>query len=270
MTKIKDQVVWLTGASSGIGEALAYELSKKGAKLIISARREKELERVKQQCYNPSNIKILPLDLADADSLIPKTNQAQSIFGEIDILINSGGISQRDLAIDTAVEVDRRIMEVNYFGSIALSKAVLPAMVRRKKGHQVIISSVSGIISPPFRTAYAASKHALHGFYESLRSEHFKDNLHISIICPGYTRTNISFNSLKGDGTKQNSMDEAQAKGLDPNVCAVKIIKAIEHDKEEVYIVKMRELLGIYIKRFLPALFSKIMRNVKELKGSQN
>ncbi|XOV93931.1 MAG: SDR family oxidoreductase [Bacteroidota bacterium] len=263
MTKIKDQVVWLTGASSGIGEALAYELSKEGAKLILSARREQELARVKQQCVNPSNIKILPLDLSDAASLISKAEKAESLFGEIDILIHSGGISQRDRAVNTSIDVDRKIMEVNYFGSIALSKAVLPEMVKRKKGHHVIISSATGIVSSPLRSGYAASKHALHGFYDALRAEHFKDNILVSIICPGYIKTNISINALMGDGSNQNKMDDAQAKGISAEECAKRTIKAIKKEKEEVYIAKSRELMGIYIKRFFPSLFSKIIRNIK-------
>ncbi len=267
MSAIKDRIIWITGASSGIGEALTYELVKEGAFLIVSARREEELARVQKNCQTPENVKILVLDLADSSALSHKAKVAAELFGPIDILIHSGGISQRDRAINTGLEVDRQIMEVNYFGSITLTKALLPDMVKRRTGHHVIISSVSGIVSPPFRSGYAASKHALHGFYEALRSEHYVDNIKVTMVCPGYTKTNISYNSLLGDGTKQNSMDEAQENGLTPAWCATQIIKAIKRDKEEVYIAKARELTGIYIKRFFPSLFSRIMRNVKELKG---
>ena len=263
MSQIKDQVVWITGASSGIGESLTYELSKEGALLIISARRQEELERVQQNCDNREKVKILTLDLADAFSLSQKAKEASSLFGDIDILINSGGISQRDRAINTSLEVDRQIMEVNYFGSITLSKALLPDMVKRKKGHHVIISSATGIISSPLRSGYSASKHALHGFYDALRAEHHADNIRISLICPGYIKTNISINALMGDGSKQNKMDEAQARGISAEVCARKTIDAIKKDKEEVYIAQRRELAGIYLKRFFPSLFSKIIRNMK-------
>ncbi len=263
MSKIKDQVVWLTGASSGIGEALAYELSKEGAKLILSARRLSELERVQKQCVDPANTKVLALDLSDPFSLSQKAIEAQTFFGEIDILINSGGISQRDTAMNTSLEVDRKIMEVNYFGSVTLSKAVLADMVKRQKGHHVIISSATGIISSPLRTAYAASKHALHGFYDSLRAEHFKDNIQVTIICPGYIKTNISLNALMGDGSNQNKMDQAQANGISAEECARRTVKAIKKDREEVYIAGFRELMGIYIKRFFPSLFSRIIRKAK-------
>ncbi len=263
MTKIKDQVIWVTGASSGIGEAIAYELSGEGAKLIISARRAEELERVKKACADPSKVRVLPLDLADSASLTAKAKEASSFFGHIDILINSGGISQRDRAINTSMDVDRKIMEVNYFGSVALSKALLPEMVQRKTGHQVIISSATGIIGSPLRTGYAASKHALHGFYDSLRAEHHKDNIQVTIVCPGYIKTNISINALMGDGSNQNKMDEAQAKGISAESCAKRTIRAIKRNKEEVYIAGTRELLGIYIKRFFPALFSRIIRDAK-------
>ena len=263
MTKIKDQVVWLTGASSGIGEALAYELSKEGAKLILSARRLSELERVQKQCANPDLTRVLVLDLSDPFSLSQKALEAQTFFGDIDILINSGGISQRDMAINTSLEVDRKIMEVNYFGSISLSKAVLPGMVRRKKGHHVVISSASGIVSTPLRSGYAASKHALHGFYDALRAEHFSDNIQVTIVCPGYINTSISLNALMGDGTNQNKMDDAQANGISAEACAKSILKAIKKDREEVYIAGIRELMGIYIKRFLPSLFSRIIRKAK-------
>ncbi|MBR08693.1 MAG: short chain dehydrogenase [Rickettsiales bacterium] len=260
MTKIKDQVILITGASSGIGEALVYELSKLDAKLIISARRREELERVKNNSQSPENINILPLDLADSFAIKQKAKEAESIHGHVDILVNCGGISQRDKVINTDLDVDRKIMEVNYFGTIALSKALLPKMIERKSGHQVIITSAVGIISTPFRSAYAASKHALHGFYDALRAEHHADGLKVSIILPGFVRTQISVNALMGDGSKQNKMDNAQDGGLSPEECAVKIIKAIEKNKEEVYIGGFKEVAGIYVKRLFPSLFSKIVR----------
>lgn len=260
MTHIKGKVVMITGASSGIGEALAYQLSEQGARLILSARRIEELERVKSNCAHQEKVQVLTLDLANSFSIPQKAKEAESLFGQVDMLINCGGISQRDKVINTSLEVDRQIMEVNYFGAIALTKALLPKMVERKSGHQVIITSAVGIVSTPFRSSYAASKHALHGFYDALRAEHYQDNLKVSIILPGYVRTKISFNALMGDGSKQNKMDNAQDKGLSPEECAAKIIKAIKKNKEEMYIGGFREVAGIYIKRFFPGLFSKIIR----------
>lgn len=265
MADIKGRVVWVTGASSGIGESIVYELAKKEAKLILSARRPEELERVKAACKGtpPENIRILPIDLADAASLKAKAEEAEAFFGPVDVLINNGGISQRSLAKDTKMEVDRAVMEVNYFGAIALSKYLLPAMLRRKSGHHVVISSAVGIISSPYRTGYAASKHALHGFYDGLRAEVHDDNIKVTIICPGFIRTQVSVNSLKGDGTKFNEMDQAQANGIAPEECARIVVKAIEKEKEEVYIGGVKEVGGIYVKRFFPKMFSRIVRKVK-------
>jgi short-subunit dehydrogenase len=260
MTKIKNSVILLTGASSGIGEALAYPLAATGAKVILAARRKDELERVKGNCENQNNVKILLLDLSKADEIAAKGKEAEALFGQVDILINCGGISQRDKALNTGIEVDRQLMEVNYFGTIALSKALLPSMITRKKGHHVIVTSATGIISTPLRSSYAASKHALHGFYDALRAELFKENIQVTMILPGYVRTQISVNALLGDGTKQNTMDQAQENGLSPESCANQIIKAIEKNKEEVYIGGFKEVAGIYMKRFLPGIFSKIVR----------
>lgn len=176
MTSISNKVIWITGASSGIGEALAYELAGKGARLILSARRKEELQRVKGNCPAKSqgNIQILPLDLEKSGTLKLSTDAAVQIFGHIDILINNGGVSQRSFAKDTIEEADRKIMEVNFFGTIAVTKYLLPHFLQRKEGHYVTVSSVTGIFGTPYRSTYAASKHALHGFFDSLRAELWK------------------------------------------------------------------------------------------------
>ncbi len=263
MTKVSDKVIWLTGASSGIGEALARQLSNKYLKLILSARRVEELERVKKDCSSSSaEIKILPLDLEDRESLQSKVRDAESLFGSIDILINNAGLSQRDLIINTSHEVDRRLMEVNYFGTISLSKFLLPKMIERKTGHHVIVTSAVGIVNTPYRSAYGASKHALHGFYDVLRAEHHKDNIKVTLILPGYIKTNISFNALVGDGTPQNKMDAAQNKGMSADKCARLIVKAIESNKQEAYIAGAKEKLGIYLKRFWPKAASIAIRKL--------
>lgn len=260
MSQIENQVVLITGASSGIGEALAYELSSLGAHMVLASRRLTELERVREGCNAKGTINLLPIDLADTSSLADKAAKAESFHGHIDIVIHCGGISQRDKIINTDLSVDRRIMEVNYFGTIALTKALLPKMIRRKSGHQVVITSATGIISTPLRSSYAASKHALHGFFDALRAEHYADNLKVSIVLPGYVRTNISYNALMGDGKTQDKMDEGQANGLSAQSCAKEIAKAILKDKEEVYIGGFKEVAGIYLKRFLPSVFSKVVR----------
>jgi short-subunit dehydrogenase len=263
MTQLKEKIVWITGASSGIGEALTYQLANLGCKLILSSRRVNELERVKQSCQetNVDNIKILPLDLGENESLITATQQALEYFGNIDILINNGGISQRGLAINTSLEVERQIMEINFFSAITLTKLILPNMIARKTGHLVIISSLVGKFGSPYRSTYAASKHALHGYFDSLRAELWQDNIKITLVCPGYIQTNISKNALTSTGEKHGKMDKNQLQGIAVNDCTAKIIEAIMKDKPEIYIAK-KEIIAIYLKRFYPQLLARVIRGV--------
>lgn len=261
MQYYKDKVCWVTGASSGIGEALVYELVDQGAKVIISARRSEELERVKLQAGS-KNVYILPLDLTDIQSFPAKVKESVEAFGSIDIMVHNGGISQRSRLMDTLETVDRRIMEVNYFGTVALTKALLPHLLK-KGGRFVVITSLVGKFGTPLRSTYAASKHALHGFFESLRAELYSQKIRVTMVCPGFIKTNVSINALTEQGQPQNKMDEAQAKGMLPQVFAQKMLKAVAKDKEEIYIGGLREVAGIYVKRFFPTLFSKIVRNAK-------
>ncbi|HEV8515637.1 MAG TPA: SDR family oxidoreductase [Cyclobacteriaceae bacterium] len=268
MGYLANKVIWVTGASSGIGEALVYELTRiKGVKLILSSRRKEELERVKGNCPQQiqANIRTLPLDLAQSDMLKLNVEAAVQLFGYIDVLINNGGISQRSLAKDTLLSVDRQVMEVDYFGTVALTKFLLPYFLRRKTGHFVTVSSVMGVIGTPFRSGYAAAKHALHGFFDSLRAELWKESksIYVTLICPGWVRTNVTLNALTGDGSKLNKMDKTTARGLPPKVCAEKIIDAIQKKKEEVYIGGLKEVSGVYLKRFFPRLFSIAVRKMK-------
>ncbi len=197
----KDKVVWITGASSGIGKALAIELSNHKCQLILSARREKVLNEVKQQCSSPENIRILPFDLADYLNMSNVCKQALQYFGKIDLLINNGGISQRSLIIETDISVDKKLMEVDYLGTVALSKAILPHFIENKSGHFVTVTSLMGKFSSPYRSAYCGAKHALHGFFDALRMEHQNDNIKVTMICPGFVNTNIARNALTGDGS---------------------------------------------------------------------
>ncbi|MGC3943328.1 MAG: SDR family oxidoreductase [Chryseolinea sp.] len=259
MASVNNKVIWVTGASSGIGEALAIALSKKGARLILSARRTEELERVKQNCSGEAQL--LPLDLTASDSLDEATRKALSLYGHIDVLINNGGISQRSFVHETDMDVYRRIMEVNFFGGIALTRNLISHFVSRNQGQFVVISSVTGKYGTPFRSGYAASKHALHGFYDAVRAEYWKNNVRVTMVCPGVVKTAISYSALKGDGSKNNKMDDLQSKGMPVEKCADTIVKAMEAEREEIYIGG-KEVLMIYIKRFFPSLFSKIIRKV--------
>ena len=258
-----NKVVWITGASSGIGKALAIELSYQNARLILSSRKNEELELVKNECKNPSEVKIITLDLEDYEHLQPKVDEAITFFGKIDILVNNGGISQRSLVEDTQISVDKRIMEINYLGTVALTKALLPYFIKNNKGQFVVTTSIVGKIGTPLRSSYAASKHALHGFFDSLRAENHKNNIAVTLVCPGFVNTKISLNALTGNGTPQQKMDLATANGIDPKRFAKLMAKAIEKKKEEVYIAGAKEKLGVYAKRWCPKLFSKMIRKLR-------
>lgn len=255
------KTIWITGASSGIGEALAYELADRGAHLVLSARSEEKLEAVRAACIDPQHHIVLPLDLADTGALLEKAAEAERRAGRIDVLVNNGGISQRSLVVETALEVDRRLMEVNYFGTVALTKAVLPSMLERGTGRFVVVSSLVGHISTPMRSAYAASKHALHGFFEALRAEVYDQGVRVTMVCPGFVRTQISVSALTGDGTPQGTMDRAQENGLAPEACAAAIAEALAAGKDEVFIGGF-ERYGVYVNRLSPALFRAAVRNM--------
>jgi short-subunit dehydrogenase len=263
MGGFKNKVIWITGASSGIGEALTAAFAKEGSMLVLSARRADELERVKSVSgLNNENSLILPLDLSDTSRVNDLTQQVIARFGRIDILINNGGISQRALTKDTSLETDRKLMEINFFGTVALTKSVLPFMLKQKSGHIIAMSSIAGKFGFYYRSAYSASKHALHGFFESLRMEIHNDNVKVLIVCPGKIKTNISINAVTGDGGKHNKMDESTEQGLSAAECAKQILNAIETNKEEVFIGG-KELRAIWVKRLFPKLFSKMIRKQK-------
>lgn len=255
-------VIWITGASSGIGEAAAKKYSKAGYALILSARNEHELNRVKQACAFPEDCRILTLDLSASADFAEKVDTAISFFGQVDILLHNGGISQRSLIKDTLLEVDRRLMEVNYFGTVALTKAILPHFLSRKKGQFGVVTSLVGKFGSPYRSSYAGAKHALHGFFDTLRAEHHQDGISVTLICPGFIRTQVSINAVTGDGSPLGEMDQAQDQGMSPEACAEGIFKALLKKKEEVYIGG-KETLAVYLKRFLPGLFSRILRTAK-------
>ncbi|MEX0648945.1 MAG: SDR family oxidoreductase [Balneolaceae bacterium] len=257
------KVIWITGASSGIGEALTYAFNKRGNLLILSARRVEELERVKNNCQNHNEtVRILPLDLADTDSIPEKAEQAKAFFGSVDMLFNNGGISQRALAAEASLITVRNLMEVNFFGTIALTKAVLPEMIRQKSGHIVVISSVMGKLGTRFRSAYAASKHALHGWFDCLRQELYEHNIEVTLVCPGFVKTNVTINALTAEGKKYNEMEDAQKTAMPADVFAERLLAKLAKGKEEIYIGG-KEILAVYLKRWFPSLLNRILRKTK-------
>ncbi|RSK38671.1 SDR family oxidoreductase [Mangrovimonas spongiae] len=256
---LNNKVIWITGASSGIGKGLALELSKNyPCKLILSSRRQDGLEHVKEQCNKNENIAILPFDLQDYNNMNFVVEKALNCFGSIDILINNGGISQRSLIIDTAIEVDKKLMEIDYLGTVSLSKALLPYFIKKQNGHFVTVTSLMGKFSSPYRSGYCGAKHALHGFFDALRLEHDKDHIKVTMICPGFVNTDIAKNALTGNGSQQNTQDTATKNGLTVETFSKKMITAIKREKFEAYIGK-KEVLGVYLKRFFPKLLHKFI-----------
>lgn len=257
-----DQVVWITGASSGIGEALAHAFAHAGATLVLSSRRADELERVRRACARPDAHTVLPLDLAQVGTFPTAVAQVLARMGGIDVLVNNGGVSQRALALDTLPEIERAIMEVDYFAPVALTKAVLPAMLARHRGQVVVVSSVMGYVGTPGRSSYAAAKHALHGYFDSLRAEVWRDGITVTIACPGYVRTAVSVNALGPRGEKHGRIDRTQQRGISAEHCAAAILRAAARGREEIA-VGGREVFALRLKRFTPWLFSRIVRRMR-------
>lgn len=259
----KDKVVWITGATSGIGEQLAYAFAGQGARLVLSGRREEELERVQKNCPETTEVLLLPMDITRFDEAPEWTAKVIAHFGYISLLVNNAGISQRSLAKDAPLSMDQQVMAVNFFGTVALTKAVLPYMLKQQFGHIVVASSVMGKIGTPLRSAYAASKHALHGFFDSLRAEVHDDNIKVAILVPGFVKTDISINALRPDKPEYRNLPDSTRQGLDPADFARIALRAIAAEKQEALIAGPRETLAVYINKFLPRLFARIIRKAK-------
>lgn len=259
----KGKTAWITGASSGIGEALVYSFLEHGATVIASSNDKAGLERVKGTSGNNSDrLKIVPFDLLDTSHIEELTDSVLAETGKIDFLVNIGGISQRARIEETPLWLDRKIFEINYFGTIALTKAVLPYMIRNKGGHILATSSITGRFGFPLRSAYSASKQAIHGFFETLYLENKKYNIKTSVIIPGRVRTNISLHALDAEGKEHGKMDDGQAGGIPPEKAARIIMKGIIKDKREI-LVGSTELLMLHIRRYMPWLFFRIADRVK-------
>ena len=258
-----NKVVWVTGASSGIGESLVHEFLKEGAYVILSSRRKDELQRVVLEAgATADRFKILELDLRDHPSLKPKTDEAVSWKGHIDILINNGGVSQRSLAQNTTLEVEKGIFDVNYFGTIELTRNVVPFMIERGMGHINVVSSVLGKIAVPGRSTYCATKHALQGYFDALRSELHGQGIRVSVVCPGYIHTNVSKNAVTADGNPHNITDKTHQKAMSSDVFSRKMLKKIARGRNEFYIGGP-EVFSVYMMRWFPWLVFRVQRLIK-------
>jgi short-subunit dehydrogenase len=263
MRSYHNKVVWITGASSGIGEALAKAFAKEGAILVLAARNVEKLNLLKAALPNADLHTVVSLDLTDLSNVMDTVDSIIARTGRVDVLVNNGGISQRSLVGETPVEVDRKIMEVNFFGAVGLTKALLPSL-RRAKGQIIVISSISGKFGFYLRSAYAASKHALHGFFESLALEEAAHGITVTMVCPGKIKTPISLNALNAQGETHNALDQNQENGMPAEDCARRILRAASKNQSEVLVGK-KEILAVYLKRFVPWLFRRIIRQQKAM-----
>jgi short-subunit dehydrogenase len=258
----KNKTAWITGASSGIGKGIALGLAKAGIKrLIISARSEDKLNELKSQLAE-LEVVVVPLDLADYESVMDTVETVLGETGPVDFLFNNGGISQRSKVEETGLDVYKRLMDVNYLGSVAMTKAVLPYMIGQSSGHVIAISSVAGKIGTPMRSGYSASKHALHGFFDSLRAEVSKQGIRVSLVCPGYIKTDISVNALSADGSKHGKMDENQEKGMTVEQFVQILLRKLAVGKSEI-VIGGSETMGITLKRFAPGILERILEKIE-------
>jgi short-subunit dehydrogenase len=265
MKDVKNKTIWITGASSGIGAALAVELNKRGASLLLSARDEKKLGLVRESCANDSvKVEIVPLDLSRTEELPEEAERICSRAGRIDMFIGNAGVSQRSLFSYTDLDVIHTLVRTNLLANLILVKAVLPRMIEQQEGCIALVSSIAGKFGAPLRAVYSSTKAALHGFAESLAVEMWEKNVQVSVVVPGFVRTNISYNSLKGDGSRHRSMDRNQDRGVAPERCAKRIVDELLSGKREIYVgLNFKARMGLSVSRLFPNIFARIYRRIK-------
>ncbi|XP_049730748.1 dehydrogenase/reductase SDR family member 7B isoform X1 [Elephas maximus indicus] len=276
---LQDAVVVITGATSGLGRECAKVFHAAGAKLVLCGRNREALEELTRELAAPSATKAqtykpyaVTFDLADPGAIVAATAEILQCFGHVDILVNNAGISYRGTITDTTVDVDKRVMETNYFGPVALTKALLPSMIERRQGHVVVISSIQGKISIPFRSAYAASKHATQAFFDCLRAEVEQHEIEVTVISPGYIHTNLSRNAITADGSRYGAMDETTAQGRNPADVAKDVLSAVGKKKKDVILADLLPFLAVYLRTLAPGLFFGLMasRARKERKSKDS
>ena len=258
--RFKDSVVWVTGASSGIGAALGPQFHAEGAHVVLSARREEALRETAARCTGPGEAVVYPLDVTDRSAVGAAAGAVIARFGRVDVLVNNAGITHRGRVAETDMSVIRRVMEVDYFGPVMLTKAVLPSMLDRGSGRIACVTSVAGKYGSPMRSGYCGAKHALHGFFDSLREEVRDRGIGVTLAVPGAIRTDVSISALMGDGSRYGRMDSFLENGITPEICAAKILDAIRAGTPETLIADGVARRNVILKRWAPWLLSRTMR----------
>jgi dehydrogenase/reductase SDR family protein 7B len=258
----KGKTVWITGASSGIGAALAHQFAGEGAKVIISSHEAEELEGVRKELEPVSqDVHTVVFNLGNPEEVQDTAEKVLKEFGRVDILMNNGGISTRALASETPLEIDRRVMEIDYFSGVILCKALLPKMIENGYGHIGVTSTISGKFGWPYRSAYAAAKHALFGFYKSLWAENNQAGIRVTLFSPGRVQTNISVHALESNGKEHGKMDPGQAKGITPEQCASRMIRAMKRNRKDV-LVGGSELVMVWIHKYCKPLYYRLVNKI--------
>ena len=260
------QSVWITGASSGIGEACAYRYAEEGARLALTSSSADRLEKVAAKCreLGAEGVTVFSFDLTCPDGIDNLTDDVWIALGGIDIVMLNAGISQRTNVEDTSMEMVRKIMEINYFAPVAIAKRLLPKMAARGGGKIAVTTSIAGRFGFPLRCGYSSSKFALYGFFETLQAEYYSKGIRVTMVCPGRVQTNISRYALDKGGKPHGVMDPGQASGITAGAAARVITRAVAKEKKEV-LVGRKELLMVYIKRFFPGLCAILARKIKPM-----
>lgn len=260
--EFRDKVIWITGASSGIGEGLAHAVASEGAHLILSGRRVEALERVQKQCAakGAGDIEIIAFEATDFDSLPTHVSRAKDFKGRIDMLVNNAGISQRSFVTETQMSVYREIMDIDFFAPVALTKLVLPHMEQQGAGHIAVTTSIAGISGSKLRSGYCSAKHALHGFYDSLRAEVHDKGIGVTLIVPGYVHSDVAYNAITGDGSQNKKREDGHDKAMTSDEAGIKIVADMKKGKEEIYVGSGVAMMLPYLKRIAPGMLSKMIR----------
>ena len=263
LKNLENKVVWITGASSGLGKALARECALQGAQVVLTSRRYDELEAVCVGLFKPERHVSIAADITDEAQVRHAHEQVLACKGRIDWLINNAGLSQRALIQDTTMQTERAIMEVDYFSQVFFTKTVLPTFLKQKSGRVVFVSSVAGLLGTQYRASYSAAKAAIHMWANSLRAEVSKDGVEVSVVFPGFVKTNVSFNALNGEGKPQAKQDEAIENGLEADDFAKQTVRALQQGEEYIVVGGKKEKLGVLVARISPKMLYKMIRKTK-------
>lgn len=258
--------IWITGASSGIGKALALEFFRRGGAVVLSARSADKLWELKERLdrVEPGRCHVVPCDVTDPGSVERAAGAVKSEIGRLDILVNNAGVGQRSTVLQTESRVERALFEVNFFGALAVTRSVLAWMIESGGGRIVVIGSMAGKFGFPMRSTYCASKHALQGYFETLRAELRGTGVGVTLVCPGRIRTDISIHSIKGDGSVYGRMDPGSEAGMPVERCARIIVEAVRRGRKEILIGAPERLLYFFRLSCLP-LFYRITERINPI-----